>query len=375
MKFCLVAPWHNPNRGGPEYNICKEIANLGISTFLITTDNYLFDNVKYPLGWQFTDNFTVYRAKKLFELHQGSFTVINKKILEEIDPDVVLSIEYFQPFSIFATKICDELKIPFFFYQHMYRYPEGNFGTLFRIYDRMIRKYVWNRTKKAIAISEQAKQFLLNLGFKKQIETIISGVDTKLFRPQKKGFLRDKLDLDDEFIVLCVARMCKEKGVLKIPFFARATEKLNIHYVVIGDGPLKNEFEKLSNGLENIHTINFIPHEQLPKVYSDSDLYIAPSNVEVLNYSVLEAMACGLPVIISDIGGMKELVNKMIGFLMPKDDVDGWIKKIRQFYFKEIFLDKKSIINHSKLFAYEVVCKKLLRTMEIDTTSDNELVI
>jgi len=365
MKFCLVAPFYNPDRGGPEYHICKGVANLGVSTFLITTDSYLYDNIKYPLGFQYADNFSVYRIKKAFEIHYGYFSWIDKKILEEINPDVVFSLEYFQPFSIFAAKICNELKIPFFFYQHMYKYPESNFGNLFRIYDRMIRRYVWRRTKKAIAISQHAKKFLSNLGFIKPIETIISGVDTKLFRPQKRGFLREKLGLDDGFIVLTVARMCKEKGVLKIPVFARATKNLNIHYVVVGDGELKNEFKELSKGLDNIHQIDFIPHEQLPKVYSDADLYIAPSNIEVLNYTTLEAMACGLPMICSDVGGMKELINEKVGFLLPKDDIGIWIKKIKEFYFNQISLDKKSIINHSESFSYEMACKKLLKTMDI----------
>jgi glycosyltransferase involved in cell wall biosynthesis len=361
MKICFVAPYFYSNRGGPEYYLCREFSKLGSEVVFLTSDRCSFPkNIVYPAGWQDFENFKVYRIKSLFDIHQAPFLSVSKKLLKEIDPDIVYTLEYFQPISISISKACEELKIPFVFYQHAYKYPEGTFGAAFKIYDRMIRKYVWKKTKHAIAISNAAKQFLLKLGYKKPIGTMVGGVDTEIFKPMKKGFLRKKLNIDeDTFLVLSVSRLCKEKGVLKIPIFAKKTKDLNIHYVVVGNGPLKEEFLEMSNGLDNIDVIEFVPHSEMPKVYSDADLCIAPSDVEVLNFTVLEAMACGTPVLASRVGGMKDIVNKNVGALLPKDDIPLWIRTIREFYGGDC-LETRNIINQAKKFDWKLLAKNIL---------------
>lgn len=337
---------------------------MGIDSVLLTSDINRFDEKRrYNVGWEDFENLKVYRIKTNFYLHQGPFLKIKKELMKDIDPDFVYATEYFQPISISASKVCEDLNIPFFFHQHAYKYPEGLFGIVFRGYDRLIRNFIWKRTKKAIALSVASKDFLSRLGFDKEIEVITGGVDTSRFKPVK-GTLRDRLNIKkDTFLVLCVSRLIPEKGVLKIPVFAKATEDLNIKYVIVGKGVLKEKLNEMLKETKNVDVIDFIPHEEMSGIYSDADLFIVPSNIEVLNYSVIEAMACGLPVLASDVGGMKELINEKVGFLLPKNDMKTWIEKIKAFYFKQISLNKKEIIDHSKSFSFDIVCRKVLRTM------------
>jgi len=365
MKICVVSPHFVLDRGGDfSYYLCREFSNMGIDVVVLTSDFNIFDEkTRYGVGWENFENFKIYRIKTNLYMHQATFVKVTKELMKEINPDIVYATEYFQPISISVSKICKDLNIPFFFNQHAYKYPDGTFGIIFRIYDRLIRNSIWNRTKKAMAISVAAKDFLSGLGFDKEIEVISGGVYTDKFKPEQ-GNLRNRFNINkNTFLVLCVARLIPEKGVLKIPLLAKATEDLNIVYVIVGKGELKEKLEEMISGLKNVYLIDFVPHEKMPGIYSDADLFIAPSDVEVLNYSIMEAMAFGLPILASNVGGMKELVNENVGFLLPKDDIKVWVEKIRELYFKKITFDKKLIIDHSKKYDWKLVSKKVLGVM------------
>lgn len=363
MKICIIAPYLLPDRSGFEYYMSREFYKTGIEVVIISSDVHPFKkNIRYAIGWQDYKELKAFRIKTKLNLHQAPFVFFDKRLLKRINPDIVIAGEYFQPLSVFASKICKQFKIPFFFNQHMYLYPKGMFGFQFRLYDRTVRNFIWQNSDGAFAISRAAKNFLQGLGFKKKVEVITGGVNTEIFKPQK-GNLRKLLDIDnDTYLVLCVARLSLEKGIMKIPSIAKATRDLNIHYVIVGDGPLKDKFYSSLNGLNNVDVINYIPYNEMPGIYSDANLCIAPSNIEVLNYSILEAMACGVPVLASDIGGMKDVINKYVGFLLPSGDIDAWVEKIKDFYEKGVDLDRKRIREHAKSFDWKIAAKK---TMEL----------
>lgn len=366
MKICVVVPYLSSDRGSFEYPLAREFRRLGIDTTIITSNAHPFKkDFRYPNGWQDYGELDVFRVKTKLNFHQAPFICLDKKLLEKISPDFVFAGEYFQPLSVFASKTCKQFKVPFFFNQHMYKYPEGIFGFNFRAYEKLIRKIVWKNTNKAIAVSQAAESFLKNLGFKKKIAIVTGGVDTETFKPSK-GNLRKLLGIDKTtFLVLCVARLSQEKGIMKIPAIAEATKNLDIHYVVVGDGPLKDKFCNDLDGLGNVDVINFIPHGQMPKIYSDADLYIAPSNVEVLNHSVLEAMSCGVPVLASNVGGMPDIIDKSAGFLLPSNGMDIWVEKIRDFFEKKIELKRNKIRKHAKSFDWKLVAKKTVEAMSV----------
>lgn len=364
MRVCVVVPYLLPDRSGFEYSMTREFCRSGIDATIITSNTHPFrKNFRYPDGWQNYRGLKVFRINTNLKFHQAPFISFDEKLLEKISPDLVFAGEYFQPLSIFASKFCRQFKIPFFFNQHMYKYPEGMFGFNFKIYDNLIRKFVWDNTKRAIAISQVAKSFLKSLRFKKRIDVITGGVDTRVFK-RGKGNLRKLLSIDKTtFLILCVSRFSPEKGIMKIPLIADATRNLNVHYVVIGNGPLKDEFSTSLKGLRNVDVISFIPHSQMSKIYSDADLYIAPSNVEVLNYSALEAMSCGVPVLASNVGGMRDIINGSAGFLLPSNDIGAWAEKIRDFFEKKIEFKRDKIRKHAESFDWKLVAKKTIEVM------------
>jgi len=364
MRVCVIVPYLVSDRGSFEYSMTREFCRLGIDATIITSNAHPFKkNLRYPDGWQDFRGLKIFRVNTNLNFHQAPFISFDRKLLEKLNPDFVFAGEYFQPLSMFTSKFCKQFKIPFFFNQHMYKYPKGVFGFNFRVYNELIGKFVWKNTKKAIAISQAAKSFLKSLRFKKEIDIITGGVDTRAFKPGK-GILRELLGIDKTtFLILCVSRLSPEKGIMKIPVIAEATRNLNVHYVIIGNGSLKDKFYTSLKGLSNVDVISFIPHNQMPKIYPDADLYIAPSNVEVLNYSVLEAMSCGVPVLASNVGGMRDIINGSAGFLLPSNDIEIWIEKIRDFFEKRIELKRNKIRKHAKSFDWKSVAKKTVEAM------------
>jgi len=81
---------------------------------------------------------------------------------------------------------------------------------------------------------------------------------------------------------------------------------------IIGDGPQKQE---LLDGVRKLRLeskvflLGYVKHENLPDYYNDSDIFILPSLFEGMSNTILEAMACGLPIITTDTGGTKELIK------------------------------------------------------------------
>lgn len=165
------------------------------------------------------------------------------------------------------------------------------------------------------------------------------GVDTQLFKPIKKKLARRKFRLDEkDFVVGWVSRIDRNKGweiFLKALYKAKASIP-NIKAIVAGGGNDENQFKKTVHtlGLENnIIILGNVNHEQLPFVYNAMDIFAFPSMKESLGLVGLEALACGIPVIASDIEGPKEYIEENVnGFLFKPGSAESLYKKIAIFY-------------------------------------------
>ena len=98
----------------------------------------------------------------------------------------------------------------------------------------------------------------------------------------------------------------------------------NVRVLLCGDGPLKNDFEKyiLENGLgEYVYFVGHVENDDMPKYLAASDIYVSTSLSDSTSISLLEAMACGLPVVVTNIDGNKDwITNGDNGFLVSKED-------------------------------------------------------
>jgi glycosyltransferase involved in cell wall biosynthesis len=154
------------------------------------------------------------------------------------------------------------------------------------------------------------------------------GVDIEQFSPNKRDmdWRRNQGIDDEEKVVTFVSRLVWEKD---LQTYVDAMKKLiaeptNIKPMIVGDGPARRELE---NMLPEAHFTDFLTGEELAKAYASSDVFLFPSDTETFGNVTLEAMACGLPVVVADATGSKSLVEPGVnGYLAtprkPKEFAD-----------------------------------------------------
>ena len=194
-------------------------------------------------------------------------------------------------------------------------------------YMRTIGKWTLNSANRIVCYTEEEKDwFIKKLKIDgDKIIVIPNGVDTKLFCPKVDRSKRTNT-------ILWNGRFVSGK---RVDFLLRAVKKItttfpNLRVLLVGEGPLKGEIEKSIRelNLENIVTIkNFVPYEEMPKLYQNSDIFVLPSLHEGVPRSILEAMSCGIPVIITEFDHLKDLIEDS-GLMFQKNDVNDLSKCI-----------------------------------------------
>ncbi len=142
-----------------------------------------------------------------------------------------------------------------------------------------------------------------------RIHILPRGLDTELFNPSRRDadFWKKRGLADGEIGLLYAGRVSKEK---KLDLFAAAIRKLRedglpVRGLVIGHGPYSAEFEKIFP--EGIFT-GYLSGEELARAYASADIFVFPSTTDTFGNVILEAQAAGLPCVVSDQGGPRELV-------------------------------------------------------------------
>jgi glycosyltransferase involved in cell wall biosynthesis len=175
-----------------------------------------------------------------------------------------------------------------------------------------LQRFVISRADRIIAVSHDIKRSIIRrLGCdSEKIDVISCGVDTTVFRPMDKFKAREILKIDYESkLVLFVGKLTYLKGVDIIYECAGALP--DVDFYLAGEGPMRCD-------LPNCHFLGSVPNHQLPTWLGAADLFVLPSRTEGTPVVILEAFACGLPVVASDVGGIPDLLsNHKTGYLLP----------------------------------------------------------
>jgi len=170
---------------------------------------------------------------------------------------------------------------------------------------RPLVRLIWRRAGAVVSNSAGLRELALRTDPEREIPIIPNGVDTGQFFPaERKG-------VDDGTVrVLVVSRLTPRKG---IRFLIRALPLLpeSVRLVVAGDGDERPVLEALaaeSGVAERVSFMGGVPHDALPDVYREADIFCLPSLNEGMSNTVLEAIASGLPVVATVTGGTDELV-------------------------------------------------------------------
>lgn len=187
------------------------------------------------------------------------------------------------------------------------------------------------RTSDAVtAVSRAlAQEARAQLGVEREIEVIYNWVDPERFQPNRDPAYRARFAQPEEAIVLHVSNFRAVKRPLDaLRVFAGILERMPARMLMIGDGPLRQECIELADELEIAGRVQFLESTpSIEKFMSVADLLLVPSEQESFGLVALEAMASGVPVVASRVGGLPELVEEgKTGFLRPMGDIPAMLE-------------------------------------------------
>lgn len=163
-----------------------------------------------------------------------------------------------------------------------------------------------------------------------EIEVIPNFIDLEKFKKQKKDHFKKAICPNGESLVVHTSNFRKVKRVTDvIRIFANIHSEIPAKLLMIGDGPDRTKAETLCRDLDISHDVRFLGKlEAVEEVLSVADLFLMPSEKESFGLAALEAMACEVPIISSNTGGLPELnVQGVTGFLSPVGDVEDMTRK------------------------------------------------
>lgn len=179
-----------------------------------------------------------------------------------------------------------------------------------------------------IVSTEEEKQDLARLYGARacKINVVPAGVDLELFKPTDRQSARGLLGIRENQVILYVGRIEKLKGIeilLRAVTFLESTSDRRV--VIVGGSPGNDaeldRLKALSVELGIAEQVTFtgaVSQTELPRYYSAADTFVFPSHSESFGLAVLEAMACGTPVVVSRVGGLKTFVDSgKTGYLVP----------------------------------------------------------
>lgn len=175
-------------------------------------------------------------------------------------------------------------------------------------------------------VSAALRDRLVELGAQpSKVKVLRNGVDLKLFHPIERNCCRASLGLDvDRTILLSVGNLVPVKG--HETTIATLTKLPTARLLFVGDGPDRAALGSLADRYGVADRVTFLgnrPQATLAELYSAADVLILASRHEGWPNVLLEAMACGTPVVVSDIPGMSEIVSPDVGRLFPSGNPEA----------------------------------------------------
>jgi N-acetyl-alpha-D-glucosaminyl L-malate synthase BshA len=303
--------------GGAEiatYNIAKYLAKRGHEVHIITSSESGILN-------QEQQNFYIHTIKrgKVRFIRFLPFLIRILAVLRKIKPDIIHAQTIGMGIVGFLAK--KFFKIPYIVY------GRGSEVYLSWPLKNQVSKLVFRHADAVIALTEDMKK-LLQRFCNREVYVIPNGIELDRFSnlPKKEEVL-SKIGIDkQENVIIFVGRLCYVKGVKYLIQAMNIITKENrkVKLLIIGDGEERQNLENFVKELNLENNVIFLGNfhnEKIPEYMSASDIFVLPSLSEGFPVVILEAMACGLPIVATNVGGIPYIIKEREnGFLvMPKN--------------------------------------------------------
>ena len=312
MRIVQVSPFFHPHAGGVESHvrgIVRELAREGHEVTVVTS--------RYDRGLpaeEETEGYRIVRTRTLGVLLDTPLDLGTRRTVRSLSPDV-FHLHYPPPLtSYFASRELRHRTIPVCLTYHCDLYLPGAAGRLLAgLYQTVFLPATLDRTDRVIVHTKSYGSTSAMLRGR-ELTVIPSAVDLDRFRPGLDASqLRADLHLEGKRVAVFTGRLVPHKGV-DVILEALAQLPRDVVLVVIGAGPRLPSLVRLARRLGVNDRVRFCPavsDEDLPRFLALGDVFVFPSQnrLEGFGLAVAEAMAVGLPVVVADMPGVREVIE------------------------------------------------------------------
>lgn len=230
---------------------------------------------------------------------------------------------------------------------------------------RRLIVYTLNHVNHVIAVSESLKQNVIKLGIdERKITVIPNGYNSTLFKLIDKKNCRTQLDIpQDKKILLFIGNLIDVKGV---NYLIEAMNEIIEHekrilLIIVGDGSGKDKFKLLTQKYDLGDYIKFAgpqKHTEIPIWLNACDLFVLPSINEGFGVVLIEAAACGKPVVASNVGGIPEASNPIARKLVPAKNSHALAISILEMLNSNF--DPIEIVAMNEKFKFDVIANDII---------------
>ena len=240
-------------------------------------------------------------------------------------------------------------------------------GYIFKI----LEIFALKRANKVIVVDKRTEQLYLEQypWLKDKILTIPIGIDLAKFRPIDKQEIRKKYGFNkNDKIILFVGRLEMEKRVdLLIKTFKIVKEQImDAKLLIVGEGRKRKELETLTKELKLEKDVIFtgtIEHDKIPEIMNCADVFILCSLFESGPIVAMEAISCGIPIVMTDVGRAREFIkNGFIGRIVKEEKEENIAEAVNQVLNMDLGKCKEECLKIAKNFSIETTAR---RTIEI----------
>lgn len=372
MKILQVNPWFSPIHGGSariSYDISKYLSKSGHEVTFFASD------YKFSQDWVKKEpEIRVYLFKTLLNVANFPITIgLIKQSRDRLTTFDIIHMHNYRSFqNIIVAYYAVKLKIPYVLQAHGSLPIMGSNKWLKSIYDIFVGNRLLKYAAKVIAVSSiEVKQYL-DMGVpEEKIVLIPNSIDFPEYQKlPKKGVFKKKIGLvKNEKIILYVGRIHRIKGIdILVKAYSSLMSRLNnVKLVIVGpdDGYL-SELLKLIKTMaieESIIFVGALYGKSKIEAYVDADVCVIPSRYEIWGIAALEAMACGRPVLATDMGGLKEIIsNGETGLLVAPENSEELLDCLTFVLKNPVVAEKMGMRGRDfveKRFAVSIIGKKI----------------
>ncbi len=363
----------DPLWGCFEFDQARALRSIGHKVVVLSVDERVrFYRRKIGLMHKVVDGIDCYNycllPKKISELFGFNFSskvsfahydfLLKKIIKEHGTPDIIYS--HYLTTSYVATLLKKKWNIPLVAIEHWSEINKDNLNSGVK----KIGQLTYNNVDRLISVSLSLQDRIVqHFGVNSLVIHNMVGAD---FFNQK-----NKFNFEGKIRFVTTGRLVYGKGFDLLP---KAFSKLNLpnekwEMIIIGGGEEYLNLQKQINEVNlqgNIHLLGQKTKTQVVDILKNSNVFILPSRAENFSVAVLEALACGLPVISSICGGIRECIFDFNGLLFPVDDVDALADAIKYMFDNYQSYDRQKIAEDCKnRFSPEVIAHQLTNVFEL----------